>query len=133
MFTTAVAVLIGPAGGRVRWAAAGHPPPRWLDTGQPFGPPPPGVPLGVQTHCNARTRRASGGAGHRGLVLYTDGVLDATGPHGVRFGDARLTRALRELASSSASCAVDELMRTVCHFSAHALPDDAAAAVIRRA
>lgn len=84
-------------------------------------------------HANAvRGTELAGASGvlRAGLVLHTDGVLDAPGPHGIPVGDVRLTRLLCWLDSRRPGCALDELTRTVCHFAAHALPDDAAAAII---
>jgi hypothetical protein len=129
---TAVVVLVGPADGDVLWASAGHPPPRRFDTGASLPAIEQTLPLGSRSACSARTQRAPADIAACGLLLHTDGVVEATGPHGLRFGEQRLSRALRVLHGQRAGCALDELMRTVCHFAAHALPDDTGAVVMRQ-
>jgi hypothetical protein len=129
---TAVAVLAGPCGGNVHWASASHPPPRRLDTGEPLPGTPTATPLGQHHTLRVPTERAPTGVRCCGLLLHTDGVVNATGPRGVRFGEQRLTHALRALPRQRAGRTLDDMMRTVCHFAAHALPDDTAAVVIRR-
>lgn len=116
---TAVAVPAGPDGGNLRWATAGHPPPRRLDTGEQLRAPQATAPLGRQDRCGART--APAGAARSGLCSTP--TAWSTSP--ARTGCSSARSALRALPSRRAGSALDELMRIVCDFGAHTLPNDA--------
>lgn len=64
------------------------------------------------------------------LVVVTDGVFDAPGPRGARFGDARLGKALRETRHLSAAEAVRHLISDLRDWSTGGELDDDAVAVV---
>jgi sigma-B regulation protein RsbU (phosphoserine phosphatase) len=66
------------------------------------------------------------------LVAYTDGVTDACAEDGARFGSARLTETLDELAGSTAIEMVEGLTARLAAFQSGANADDTAALVLRR-
>jgi serine phosphatase RsbU (regulator of sigma subunit) len=127
----AVAVILDPSARSLTWASAGHPPPRWLDSGKPVGAGVPGAPIGTERHPDwtAHTECLPGAG--CGVLLYTNGVARATGPHGIQFGTERISRVLRWIHGLGAAATVNEFMRTVCHFASHRLPDDASAVAAR--
>jgi PAS domain S-box-containing protein len=82
-FVTAVCATYRPREGRLVWAAAGHPPPMALDTGEPVGAPQPGLPLGIEIDLGADSVDVPFGPTD-GLLLFTDGLTEAR-----RLGSAR--------------------------------------------
>jgi stage II sporulation SpoE-like protein/DUF2905 family protein len=127
---TALVMRLDPRLHEIVWASAGHPSPYWLDDGLQLVPSAPGVPLGIDHGVIYGADRVPFGR-RTGVLLYTDGVLDAKGPGGARFGRERLGRLLRLLRDCSAPYTAAEVMRCVCHFACHQLPDDAAAVAVR--
>lgn len=131
LFVTAVAVLFEPDARQLSWAYAGHLPPHRLDTGTPLDGARPGIPLGVDEAVNCTTTSQANVAPGSGLLLYTDGLEDATGPGGDRFGVARVAHALADAAGQSADATVDSLRRAVCEFAGRELPDDVCIVAVR--
>ncbi len=79
---------------RLRVACGGHPPPLLLGDGEPREAGEPGSLLGAfdtGTWIEQEVVLREG----QSLVLFTDGVTDARGPGGERFGGERLKDALR--------------------------------------
>ncbi len=66
------------------------------------------------------------------IVAYTDGVTDAREASGARFGAARLSQTLVELAGRPAAEIVERLTATLDAFQTDAHADDTAALVLRR-
>ena len=99
-FLTAACICHDPRRGTIRWATAGHPSPiRLSDLTELDGVR--SAPLGVDaaTRFPAQVGRF---APPEGLLLYTDGLLDARGPTD-RFGEERLHATLAGHARGSAT------------------------------
>ena len=67
------------------------------------------------------------------LIAYTDGVTDAVGAGGDRFGMERLLEALRRCGECNAQEVIDTLARSLDNFGTGRHADDTAAVVVRRA
>ena len=82
LFVTAACIVFQPEDRSIRWAVAGHEPPLLLDRGDPLGSrPSSGVPLGIGDSLGCATASSSLDLGS-GLLLYTDGVIEARGVNG---------------------------------------------------
>jgi serine phosphatase RsbU (regulator of sigma subunit) len=88
-YVTAVCVVHRPADETLAWAIAGHPPPLRLDSGEPLDDWGAGQPLGLETELAVASRVEPFGA-NSGVLLYTDGILDARDEAAERFGEERL-------------------------------------------
>ncbi|MBN1534394.1 MAG: SpoIIE family protein phosphatase [Spirochaetes bacterium] len=67
------------------------------------------------------------------LCLYTDGLVESTGPSGEEFGDERLVAALRGAPGGSARSALDHLMESFFRFKGGLeLGDDCTVMVLRK-
>jgi sigma-B regulation protein RsbU (phosphoserine phosphatase) len=66
------------------------------------------------------------------ILMYTDGVTDAVGQNGTRYGDKRLLNALRSSRGRSADEVIASLARDLEAFQSGAHTDDTAALVLRR-
>ncbi len=66
------------------------------------------------------------------LLLYTDGITEATAPDGKMFGIGRLERCLRDMRHLSAQEIVDRIFRTVEEFAPGPPADDQTVVVVRR-
>jgi serine phosphatase RsbU (regulator of sigma subunit) len=119
LFITAIAATVDLASGRVRLANAGHEPPLLLpgDGSAIRAVEGCGVLLGAFADLDldeTTLRLAPGDV----LVLYTDGVTDALGTDGERFGDDRLLATLTALHGGSAHDVVDGIRGTLDRFCA---------------
>jgi sigma-B regulation protein RsbU (phosphoserine phosphatase) len=130
LFATAAAVLLED-GGDVTWAYAGHLPPHRLDDGRPLDGATPGLPLGVLPTVGCSSEGHARLAAGDGMLLYTDGLEEARGPGGDRFGTARVTHALAQIGGRSAEETVDTLAALVCEFSEGDLSDDVCVVAFR--
>jgi len=122
-FVTAACVTLDPASRTIRWALAGHPPPRWLDTGAELVGGERGVPLGLldELGCTSAERRdVPAGAG---VLLFTDGLTEARLDHEL-FGEARVSDALVSYGAAPPSEVVGRLTQAVEAFAPGELPDD---------
>jgi PAS domain S-box-containing protein len=108
---------------------AGHPHPLLLRDGraEPIGSP--GPLLGVAEDPDWEPRTVTIEPGDQ-LVLYTDGVIEARGESGERFGTERLQVGLA--GSIAPEAAVDRVRQALERFGARAREDDAAVVAIRR-
>jgi serine phosphatase RsbU (regulator of sigma subunit) len=114
------------------WSYAGHLPPHRLDAGTPLDGARPGTPLGVQQPVGCTSSGASELERGEGVLLYTDGLEDAVGPGGDRFGTARVTHALSSPPDALPPVdIVDSLRRAVCDWSGRELPDDVCIVAVR--
>jgi sigma-B regulation protein RsbU (phosphoserine phosphatase) len=104
LFMTAVYIALG-SGGQVRWAAAGqHPPLRVNAAGQvaPVDLNPVGLPLGVDGDAKYETVTWQIGARER-LVIFTDGIVEATDRTGRLFGTEGVRRCSEESSRTSST------------------------------
>jgi sigma-B regulation protein RsbU (phosphoserine phosphatase) len=117
-------------------ALAGHPPPIALDSGEPVDAAA-GMPLGVavELDCTATTLHMGEGDG---LLLYTDGLIEARRPGNgngdaarEQFGSERVVALLAELRDAPPSRVVSELREAAESFSGGALDDDLCMVALR--
>jgi sigma-B regulation protein RsbU (phosphoserine phosphatase) len=134
MFVTAVFAVVETRTGRMRIAAAGHPPA--LVVRQPGRQVEPirvgGMPLGILVEATFR-EQAIQLERQEAVVLHTDGITEASDAGGEQFGPARLDAVLRQTEASSARhliAALDEAVQTF--VSETAAADDVAYLVMRR-
>jgi sigma-B regulation protein RsbU (phosphoserine phosphatase) len=105
-------------------APSGGAEPRWIPGGGPL--------LGVFGRLDLTLETVEIRPGDR-LVLYTDGITDATAPDGSRFGDERLWRAARDTCDGPAFDTCHAVIQSVLAFQGDAEPaDDLALLVMRR-
>lgn len=135
-FTTFVTLFLGamdPATGALTYCNAGHNPPLILKAGGDYEYlPPTGPAIGLvedTTFQPGDTRLDYGDA----LVLYTDGITEATEADGEQFGTARLADSARAAAGSARGllAAVRDDLATFA--GGRPLVDDATLLVVRRA
>ena len=128
-FVTALIATYRPAEGSLRWAAAGHPGPLALDTGEPMGGSGrPGVPLGIELDLGGEAVEVPFVAGD-GILLFTDGLVEARSPStsgavASRLGDRRVRELLRELASREPAEVVSALRSAAARHTGGAFADD---------
>ena len=127
-FLTATCIVHDPGRGTVAWATAGHPSPiRLSDLTELDGVR--AAPLGVDP---AMRFPAQVGPLRPpdGLLLYTDGLLDARGPTD-RFGEQRLRAALADQARGTATEVVEALTLAVGSFADRRFGDDVCIIALR--
>jgi serine phosphatase RsbU (regulator of sigma subunit) len=127
-FLTATCIAHDPRQGTVRWATAGHPAPIRLSDLSELDCVR-AAPLGV----DAATRFAATGGpfvAPDGLLLYTDGLLDAQGPED-RFGEQRMRSTLAAHARGTPREIVDALTLAVGQFAGRRFGDDVCIIVMR--
>jgi PAS domain S-box-containing protein len=109
---------------------AGHPPPYHVRGGEPRLVGSFGALLGASDSGGWTPERVELGPGDK-LVLYTDGVIDTVGER-ERFGEERLTKALRLQADESAARTVERIDDAVRRFGRGPQVDDSAVLVVER-
>jgi sigma-B regulation protein RsbU (phosphoserine phosphatase) len=107
-YVTAVCVVHRPADATLAWAMAGHPPPLRLEDGSPLDAVGAGQPLGLETDLELASSSAPLSA-DGGVLLYTDGILDARDGSAERFGEERLRSLVASQQGASASAIVEHL------------------------
>jgi sigma-B regulation protein RsbU (phosphoserine phosphatase) len=134
MFVTAVYAVADTRTGEVRIASAGHPPA--LVVHHPGREVQPirvgGMPLGILEEATFHEEAIRLQPGE-GIVLYTDGITEASDDGGEQFGPARLHALLGQTEASSAHqliAAVDDAVRSF--VGEMPVSDDVAYLVIRR-
>jgi sigma-B regulation protein RsbU (phosphoserine phosphatase) len=134
MFVTAVAVQLAADGRQARLASAGHNPVLLLRTERreliEVGAS--GPPLGFAAdtaYDDAVVTLAAGDV----IVLYSDGITEATDGTGEMFGEERLGDALRACAGDAAHAILTEILAAVDRFTGRSgnLSDDASIAVVK--
>jgi phosphoserine phosphatase RsbU/P len=133
-YVTAVFGILDPCSGEFAYINCGQAPPilvrpdgscTWLDKGR--------AALGMPVHVPGESGLVVIEPGDL-LVIYTDGVVELSGPSGEEYGRPRLEKLLRNRASLSAAAIVSEIQRATLDF--HALPgyeDDFTLMVVKRA
>lgn len=116
MFATAFCGVIEVNTGEFIYSNCGHSPPLLLrHDGTIDRLPPTGPPLAARAHATLKTATRSLTAGDR-LILFSDGLSEATNPNGDFFGDDRIERAVREYAQVAAQDMVRGIIRRVTEF-----------------
>jgi sigma-B regulation protein RsbU (phosphoserine phosphatase) len=133
-FITFFFSVFDPATGELRWASAGHNPPiivrgdgkaEMLEGGGPV--------LGILSMIKFDEHRTQ--LGHDDmLVIYSDGVTEATNPKEEEYGEDRLIELLRGNRGKPASAIVDAVKADVATWAAGSPPaDDVTLVVLKRA
>ena len=107
-YVTAVCVVHRPADETLAWAIAGHPPPLRLLDGSPLDAGGAGQPLGLEVELDVASATAPLSDGD-GVLLYTDGILDARDEASQRFGEERLRSLVAAHGRESATALVEHL------------------------
>jgi serine phosphatase RsbU (regulator of sigma subunit) len=107
-YVTASCVVHRPADATLAWALAGHHAPLDLGTGRPLDRAGAGQPLGLDHELDLAGSSAPLDDGG-GVLLYTDGILDARDEHGARFGEERLSALVAEYGGTTAAGVVEHL------------------------
>jgi phosphoserine phosphatase RsbU/P len=116
MFATAFCAVIDVDTGEVTYSNCGHNAPLLLrgdgtiDQLTPTGPP-----LAARADATLKTATRWLAAGDR-LILFSDGLPEATDPNGEFFGDLRIEQAVREYAESAARDLVRGIIGNVTEF-----------------
>lgn len=97
-----------PADETLAWAIAGHPPPLRMDDGLTLDDWGAGQPLGLEAELAVASRVEPCAAGS-GVLLYTDGILDARDESAERFGEERLRSLVASHGRESAGALVERL------------------------
>lgn len=125
MFVTLFLGLLDPASGQVTYCNAGHPPPYIL--GRTDGivriEDARGKPLGIRRvfQYESVSRQLAPG---ESLLLFTDGITEATDPQGRLFSEERLQDTLRGVASQRPAKVVTTVVGKIREFAADAAPSD---------
>ena len=126
-----VAVIVlprDPAAGEAFVHLAGHPHPILIRGEEATAVGEPGPLLGVVEGASWPAYRVPFARGDQ-IVVFTDGVIEAQGPGGERFGSERLRRRLA--GCSTPAAAVERVRSALITFGAKARQDDAAVVAIR--
>lgn len=116
-FVTAAYVYLHAPSRELRYAAAAHPPMLLLRDGEVSEIEENGLMLAAFPFATYSTVSRPLEPGDR-LLLYTDGVLEATDSKAEEFGQERLTYLLRQTASLSGAETADQIVAKVQHWSA---------------
>jgi serine phosphatase RsbU (regulator of sigma subunit) len=129
-FVTAACVVHRPLAREIAWALAGHPPPLRLDDGLPLLALEVGPPFGIDPNFTAETMTAPLEPGD-GVLIYTDGVIEARGADGGLFGEERLAELLAGCPGLPPADVVDRIRDTVREFSGGPSHDDVCMLALR--
>jgi sigma-B regulation protein RsbU (phosphoserine phosphatase) len=111
-FVTAAYIHLDIARGMFRYSAAGHPPMFLLRAGQVYRITENGLVLALMPAALFTATTQPLLSGDR-LLLYTDGIIEATNGDGEEFGYERLSDLLRMSETKSAEEAADQILSTV--------------------
>jgi serine phosphatase RsbU (regulator of sigma subunit) len=130
-FVTMLCLVVDPDA-TVSWCSAGHPRPVSLADGRPIGSPRIGYPLGIATELKGM-EVATTELPQSGILLFTDGLIDARPPRGSfqPFGERRVAMFLSELSDPTPEGAVEHLANAAQVFAGGSLPDDLCLVALR--
>jgi serine phosphatase RsbU (regulator of sigma subunit) len=133
MFVTAVYAVLYPESGELVYANAGHNPPLWLTAdGKIERLTRTGMALGVVEGTSMEDRRIELNPGD-GLLLYTDGLSEASSATGDFFGEERIIAALQAGGGKSAERILQRIQVDLDMFvGAEAQSDDLTMLLLRR-
>jgi len=114
-YVTAACVVHRAADATLAWALAGHHSPLALGSGRELDPAGAGQPLGLDHDLEVTAATVSLGEDD-GILLFTDGIIDARDGRGERFGEERLSRLVAEYDGASAEGVVEHLRRALADF-----------------
>jgi serine phosphatase RsbU (regulator of sigma subunit) len=114
-YVTAACVVHNPADATLAWALAGHHSPLVLGSGLELDPAGAAQPLGLD-HDLAVTGASMSLGEEDGVLLYTDGILDARDAAGTRFGEERLAELVAAYAGTTAQGLVEHLRVALANF-----------------
>jgi serine phosphatase RsbU (regulator of sigma subunit) len=114
-YVTAACVVHRPADGTLAWALAGHHSPLALGSGRAFDPAGAGQPLGLEHDLDVSAATIPL-VEDDGVLLYTDGILDARDGNGVRFGEERLSALVADYRGATAEGVVEHLRLALAGF-----------------
>jgi serine phosphatase RsbU (regulator of sigma subunit) len=128
LFVTAACIVFRPEDQTIRWSLAGHEAPLLLDEAAPLrNSQTNGVPLGIEDTTGCSTVEADLPLGS-GLLLYTDGVIEARSSNGMGgkglFGERRLSEIVTELGGEDPAILVERIRDEVLEHSGGHLEDD---------
>jgi serine phosphatase RsbU (regulator of sigma subunit) len=114
-YVTAACVVHRPTDRTLAWALAGHHSPLVLGSGRELDPAGAGQPLGLE-HDLDLSAATIALAEEDGVLLYTDGILDARDGQGARFGEERLSALVAEYTGTTAEGVVEHLRLALADF-----------------
>jgi len=122
-FVTAAYVYLDAASSTLRYSAAAHPPMLLLRAGNVIELTENGLMLAAFPFATYTTAEYPLQSSDR-LLLYTDGILEATNPQGEEFGSSRLHTLLKETTNLHAEEAAANILSTLEHWSSKSQNDD---------
>jgi sigma-B regulation protein RsbU (phosphoserine phosphatase) len=128
-FVTAACVTYDPGTRVLRFASAGHPPALRLESGDELTAERTGTALGLAREVDCRERAERLGSGE-GLLLYTDGLIEARG-RGSRYGTNRLRAALSQGKRLAPPGILQLLTRDLRQFAGERISDDVCLLALR--
>lgn len=128
-FVTVICLTLDPPTRRVRVASAGHHPAVKLDSATELSGARTGAALGLgaEVRCHSAEVKLGGG---EGVLLFTDGVIEARGPDS-RFGTERLYESLGRVAGESPDQVIAALKADLDRFVASEPTDDVCLLAVR--
>jgi sigma-B regulation protein RsbU (phosphoserine phosphatase) len=118
-------------GGLLTYSIAGHNPPMLFSGTTVRRLEKAGMPLGLFVNAEFPDEAVQLVPGDV-LVLFSDGVSDASNQAGEPFGDERITAAIRPLLNAGADELLGELLNSVKQFSGRTVPQDDVTALVLR-
>jgi sigma-B regulation protein RsbU (phosphoserine phosphatase) len=122
-FVTAAYVYLDAASSTLRYSAAAHPPMLLLRDGSVIELTENGLMLAAFPFATYTTAEYPLHTSDR-ILLYTDGILEATNAQGEEFGSSRLHTLLKEAASLSADAAAANILSSLERWSSESQNDD---------
>ncbi len=123
MFVTVVLLILHPASGRIEYANAGHPPPVHMTGGHArMTAGASGPPAGIISSIRYQSLQLYLGSGEA-LLLYTDGVTEASNPRGEMPGGKKLLQWLCTDAVDVQNC-IHDLIKQVYKFTGNETQSD---------